>query len=180
MVKPFLSAASVLLACGIAYSQNVVIDTRPAHEGKDLTMEEAIYKGAGYSRMPRLFLQADGSISDKPAARPQERYTLFQERGSPTFTYGGLAALIQLVGRIQTPIANAVSLISQAYGVVASAERLQEVFESGQFQGGLLPERPEQGELVSAAGHPDPHRRAPANQVSDERNAQRRNSRGGI
>ena len=44
-----------------------------------------------------------------------------------TFTYGGLAALIQLVGRIQGPIANAVSLVSQMYGVVASAERLQEV-----------------------------------------------------
>ena len=44
-----------------------------------------------------------------------------------TFTYGSLAALIQLVGRIQSPIANAVSLISQAYGVVASAERLQDV-----------------------------------------------------
>ena len=44
-----------------------------------------------------------------------------------TFTYGSLAALIQLVGRIQSPIANAVSLVSQAYGVVASAERLQEV-----------------------------------------------------
>ncbi len=44
-----------------------------------------------------------------------------------TFTYGSLAALIQLVGRIQAPIANAVSLISQAYGVIASAERLQEV-----------------------------------------------------
>ena len=44
-----------------------------------------------------------------------------------TFTYGGLAALIQLVGRIQGPIASAVSLISSAYGVVASAERLQEV-----------------------------------------------------
>ena len=44
-----------------------------------------------------------------------------------TFTYGSLAALIQLVGRIQAPIANAVSLISHAYGVVASAERLQEV-----------------------------------------------------
>ncbi len=44
-----------------------------------------------------------------------------------TFTYGSLAALIQLVGRIQAPIANAVHLISQAYGVVASAERLQEV-----------------------------------------------------
>ena len=44
-----------------------------------------------------------------------------------TFTYGSLAALIQLMGRIQAPIANAVSLISQTYGVVASAERLQEV-----------------------------------------------------
>ena len=44
-----------------------------------------------------------------------------------TFTYGSLAALIQLVGRIQSPIANAVNLVSQAYGVVASAERLQEV-----------------------------------------------------
>ena len=44
-----------------------------------------------------------------------------------TFTYGSLAALIQLVGRIQSPIANAVSLVSQVYGVVASAERLQEV-----------------------------------------------------
>ena len=43
------------------------------------------------------------------------------------FTYGSLAAMIQLVGRIQAPIANAVSLISQAYGVAASAERLTEV-----------------------------------------------------
>ena len=44
-----------------------------------------------------------------------------------TMTYGGLAALIQLVGRIQGPIASAISLASEAYGVVASAERLQEV-----------------------------------------------------
>ncbi len=44
-----------------------------------------------------------------------------------TFTYGSLAALIQLIGRIQTPIANAASLVAQTYGVVASAERLQEV-----------------------------------------------------
>lgn len=44
-----------------------------------------------------------------------------------TFTYGSLAALIQLVGRIQSPIASAVSLISKAYGVVASAERLLDV-----------------------------------------------------
>ena len=46
-----------------------------------------------------------------------------------TFTYGSLAALIQLVNRIQMPITNAVSLMSQAYGVAASAERLQEVLE---------------------------------------------------
>ena len=46
-----------------------------------------------------------------------------------TFTYGSLAALIQLVGRIQGPIANAVNLVSQAYGVVASAERLQEIID---------------------------------------------------
>ncbi len=44
-----------------------------------------------------------------------------------TFTYGSLAALIQLVGRIQAPIANAVSVISQIYGVTASTERLLEV-----------------------------------------------------
>ena len=44
-----------------------------------------------------------------------------------TFTYGSLAALIQLVGRIQSPIANAVSLMSEVYGVVASAERLLEI-----------------------------------------------------
>ena len=44
-----------------------------------------------------------------------------------SFTYGSLAALIQLVGRIQSPIAYAVSLVSQAYGVIASAERLLDV-----------------------------------------------------
>ena len=44
-----------------------------------------------------------------------------------TFTYGSLAAMISLVGRIQGPIANGVRLVSQTYGVVASAERLLEV-----------------------------------------------------
>ena len=53
-----------------------------------------------------------------------------------TFTYGGLAALIQLVGRIQAPIANAVSLVSQTYGVVSSAERLMEVVDLPDETGG--------------------------------------------
>jgi len=42
-------------------------------------------------------------------------------------TYGALAAMIQLIGRIQGPIAGAADLASQAYSVVASAERLQEI-----------------------------------------------------
>ena len=46
-----------------------------------------------------------------------------------TFTYGSLAALIQLVGRIQGPIANAVDIASQAYAVTSSAERLMEVID---------------------------------------------------
>ena len=42
-------------------------------------------------------------------------------------TYGSLAAMIQLIGRIQGPIANAVSIASQIYGVTSSAERLLEL-----------------------------------------------------
>lgn len=49
---------------------------------------------------------------------------IFQRTG---FTYGSLAAMLSLVGRIQAPIANGVRLVSQAYGVIASAERLLEV-----------------------------------------------------
>ena len=59
----------------------------------------------------------------------------------PMFTYGSLAAMIQLIGRIQSPIANAVQLVSQIYGVVASAERLQDVID--------LPEEQNEGELKS-------------------------------
>ncbi len=39
-------------------------------------------------------------------------------------TYGSLAAMIQLIGRIQGPIASAVDIAAQIYGVTASAERL--------------------------------------------------------
>ena len=82
-MKQLFLSASVLLACSWVFAQNRVIDTRDAHPGKDLTMEEAIYKGVGYSRAPRLFLQADGTVADKPQApAATERYTLFQERGS--------------------------------------------------------------------------------------------------
>ena len=42
-------------------------------------------------------------------------------------TYGALAAMLQLIGRIQGPIANSVSIASQLYGVSSSAERLLEL-----------------------------------------------------
>lgn len=42
-------------------------------------------------------------------------------------TYGSLAAMIQLIGRVQGPIANVVSIAGEIYRVIASAERLMEV-----------------------------------------------------
>ena len=74
--------AGALFACTWAFAQNTVLDVKPAHDGKDLTMEEAIYKGVGYSRIPRMFLQADGTLSNTPPGPAKERYTLFTERGS--------------------------------------------------------------------------------------------------
>ena len=42
-------------------------------------------------------------------------------------TYGSLAAMIQLIGRVQGPIASAVGIATSVYGVIASAERLMEL-----------------------------------------------------
>ena len=54
-------------------------------------------------------------------------------------TYGALGAVIQLIGRIQDPISDILGLAGQAYGVAASAERLEELIG--------LPEE-EQGEAL--------------------------------
>ncbi|MBQ9702300.1 MAG: hypothetical protein IJV63_04840, partial [Bacteroidales bacterium] len=81
-MRALVLAAGVFCACTFSFAQNRVIDVREAHPGKDLTMEEAIYRGIGYARGPRLFLQADGTVSDKPARHPQGRYALYQEKGS--------------------------------------------------------------------------------------------------
>ena len=81
-MNKLLTVAGALLACTLAWAQNTVLDVKPAHDGKDLTMEEAIYKGVGYSRIPRMFLQADGTLADKPQEPAKERYTLFTDRGS--------------------------------------------------------------------------------------------------
>ncbi len=42
-------------------------------------------------------------------------------------TYGSLAAMIQLIGRVQGPIASAVEIAGDIYRVIASAERLMEL-----------------------------------------------------
>ncbi len=42
-------------------------------------------------------------------------------------TYGSLAAMLQLIGRVQGPIASALNIATQVYGVVASAERIMEL-----------------------------------------------------
>lgn len=42
-------------------------------------------------------------------------------------TYGSLGAMIQLIGRVQGPIASAVGIATELYGVIASAERLMEL-----------------------------------------------------
>ena len=81
-MNKLLTVAGALLACTLAWAQNTVLDVKPAHDGKNLTMEEAIYKGVGYSRIPRMFLQADGTLADKPQEPAKERYTLFTDRGS--------------------------------------------------------------------------------------------------
>ena len=53
--------AGLLLACTLTLAQNRVIDVREAHPGKDLTMEEAIYKGVGYARAQAAWL-GDGQF----------------------------------------------------------------------------------------------------------------------
>ena len=65
-MKRIFVFASALLACVFTWAQNSVIDIRDSHSGKDLTMEEAIFKGIGYARMNarwldnESFLLADG------------------------------------------------------------------------------------------------------------------------
>ena len=38
-MNKLLTVAGALLACTLAWAQNTVLDVKPAHDGKDLTME---------------------------------------------------------------------------------------------------------------------------------------------
>ena len=58
-MKHLLIITGALLACTFSFAQNTVIDVRESHPGKDLTMEEAIFKGVGYAQAQAGWL--DGS-----------------------------------------------------------------------------------------------------------------------
>ena len=82
-MKQILSiAGGLILACTFSFAQNRIIDVREAHGGKDLTMEEAIFKGVGYSRSPYFGLLPDGSVTDTFRHPGEGRFTLFTDEGS--------------------------------------------------------------------------------------------------
>ena len=62
MKKNLLLLVAILLGSGLG-AQNRVIDIRPAHAGKDLSLEEAVFKGVGYSRAPGFQIQDDGTVT---------------------------------------------------------------------------------------------------------------------
>lgn len=111
--------------------ENIRIVKASSSEGRALSQmdehrEALVREQMRNGRLSILMNQGMGSVFDLSwlVCQLWGCVKIYQNTG---FTYGSLAALIQLVGRIQAPIANAVQLISQIYGVVASAERLQEV-----------------------------------------------------
>ena len=55
-MKKLLILTGALLAWTLSFAQNTVIDVRESHKGKDLTMEEAIYKGVGYARAQAIWM----------------------------------------------------------------------------------------------------------------------------
>ena len=58
-MKRLLSLVGALLLCASGFAQNSVIDVYPGQPGKDLTMEEAIYRGVGYARAAAQWTSGD-------------------------------------------------------------------------------------------------------------------------
>ena len=61
-MKQFYAITAAILFCGTVAAQNRVIDFREAHNGKDLTMEEAIFKGVGYARTAAQWLDTENFV----------------------------------------------------------------------------------------------------------------------
>ena len=66
MHKHLTVFAVVLFSGCILFAQNRVFDTHPAHDGKDLTMEEAIYKNVGIARGAASWMNKDIYLVQTP------------------------------------------------------------------------------------------------------------------
>ena len=73
-MKRFVTILCTVLLGSALFAQNRVLDIREAHPGKDLTMEEAIYRRVGYSTVP-------GNLLPK-AHSSAPSFTVYSENGS--------------------------------------------------------------------------------------------------
>ena len=81
MHKLFILGAGLCLACTFASAQHRIIDTYPAHDGKDLTMEEAIYMGVGYDRSAFQWLDGSRFVYMLEPGKALEGSVLSEETG---------------------------------------------------------------------------------------------------
>ena len=66
MKRYLLTLIGAALIGSVLFAQNRVIDTREAHPGKDLTMEEAIFRGVGYARLGASWLDNETCVVMTP------------------------------------------------------------------------------------------------------------------
>ena len=66
MKRYLLTLIGAALIGSALFAQNRVIDTREAHPGKDLTMEEAIFRGVGYARLGASWLDNETCVVMTP------------------------------------------------------------------------------------------------------------------
>ncbi len=59
MTKSLISFLGAALIGSALFAQNGVIGTHPSHDGKDLTLEEAVYQGVGYARAAAGWMNND-------------------------------------------------------------------------------------------------------------------------
>ena len=78
MNKPLITLIGAALIGSALFAQNRVIDTREAHPGKDLTMEEAIFRNVGYARLGASWL-------DKETCLVLNQGGMFQAKASKGF-----------------------------------------------------------------------------------------------
>jgi dipeptidyl-peptidase-4 len=79
MKQYFITLIGAAFMGSALFAQNTVIDTREAHPGKDLTMEEAIFRGVGNARTSAAWLDKGTCVYMTPEG-------LFQAKAADGFT----------------------------------------------------------------------------------------------